>query len=325
MRLPSMTRVLVTGATGFVGRQLCEQLTAAGFRVRAGLRTDCALPTHIAEKTVSGNITAATAWGDALENVDLVVHAAARTHVLHDTRSNDWRYMETNADGTQTLAAESARRGVRRFVYLSSVKVNGEGRSRAYSAADEPRPQDAYGRSKWVAEQRLWAIAANSPMQVAVVRAPLVYGPGVRANFLRLLQWIDQRRLLPLGAVDNRRSLVSIWSLCDLLIRTLEHPAAAGCTWMVSDGEDISTPQLVRRIAHHMHRPVRLLRAPPALLRVAGALIGQRAEIRRLCSSLTVDITPTRERLSWSPPLSMDDALTRTVGWYRSQCASLVS
>lgn len=315
-----MTRVLVTGATGFVGQQLCAHLTRAGFLVRAALRTDRDLPACAAEKAVSGDITANTQWGTALEDVDLVVHAAARTHVLQDGAANAGLYMETNADGTQALAAESARRGIRRFIYLSSVKVNGEGDAeRAYGAGDEPRPQDPYGVSKWLGEQRLWAIAANTPMQAVVVRAPLVYGPGVRANFLGLLRWIDAERPLPLGAVHNRRSLVSVWALCDLLTRLLDHPAAPDRTWMVSDGEDVSTPELVRRIARAMGRRARLLSVPTATLRLAAGLMGKGAEVRRLCDSLTVDITPTCGELGWSPPLSMDEALARTVSWYRSQ------
>jgi UDP-N-acetyl-alpha-D-quinovosamine dehydrogenase len=316
-----MTRVLVTGATGFVGHELCENLARAGYLVRAALRSDCALPAWIAEKTVTGDISGATCWAAALQNVDLVVHAAARTHVLYDTAANSRLYMQTNAEGTQALAAESARQGIRRFIYLSSVKVNGEGgaQQRAYTAADQPDPQDAYGRSKWIAEQRLWEIVARTSLQAAVIRAPLVYGAGVRANFLRLLRSIDHERILPLGAVRNRRSLVSVWTLCDLLRRLLDHPTEVNRTWMVSDGEDISTPALVRQLAHLMGRRARLLSVPPALLRLAGALAGRGAEIRRLCASLTVDVAPTRERLGWRPPLSMDEALARTVSWYQSQ------
>jgi nucleoside-diphosphate-sugar epimerase len=314
-----MTRVLVTGATGFVGRALCEQLSRSGFKVRAALRTDAEMPVSVAEKAVTGDINATTRWDTALEGVELVVHAAARTHVLHDTRANAARYLETNAEGTDALAVQAARQGVRRFVFLSSVKVNGEGgAASAYGAQDAPQPQDAYGQSKWLAEQRLWAVAAASPMQAVVVRAPLVYGPGVRANFLRLLRWVDQDRLLPFGAIDNRRSFVSVWSLCDLLQHTLGHPHAAG-TWMVSDGEDISTRELVRRIARLLGRRARLLAVPPYLLRAAGALTGKSLEVRRLCGSLTVDIAPTRARLGWSPPLTMESALERTVSWYRAQ------
>jgi UDP-glucose 4-epimerase len=315
-----MTRVLITGATGLVGQQLCQQLARSGYVVRAALRRELALPDHISEKIVCGDISGATQWGSALEKVDLVVHLAARTHVLHDTAANDQLYMQTNADGTQALAAEAARHGVRRFIFVSSVKVNGEGRAgRAYAAADEPQPQSAYATSKWLAEQRLWATVATATMRAVVVRPPLVYGPGVRANFLRLLRWVDQERLLPLAAVKNRRSLVSVWTLSDLLMRLLEHPAAVNRTWMVSDGEDLSTADLVRRIAHAMGRQPRLLSVPTALLRLTGGLLGKGAELRRLCGSLTVDIAPTRQQLSWSAPVPMEEALARTVSWYRSQ------
>lgn len=315
-----MTRVLITGATGLVGQRLCEQLARSGYVVRAALRRERAVPGHVSEKIVCGDINGATQWGSALENVDLVVHLAARTHVLHDTEANDQLYLQTNADGTQALAAEAARRGVRRFVFISSVKVNGEGGGgRAYGADDEPQPQGAYATSKWLAEQRLWATVASASMRAVVVRPPLVYGPGVQANFLRLLQWVDQERILPLAAVENRRSLVSVWTLCDLLVRLLEHPAAVNRTWMVSDGEDLSTADLVRRIAHAMGRQPRLLSVPTAMLRLAGGLLGKGAELRRLCGSLTVDIEPTRQQLSWSAPVPMEEALARTVSWYRSQ------
>jgi UDP-glucose 4-epimerase len=316
-----MKRVLITGASGLVGQQLCQQLARSGYVVRAALRRERAVPDHISEKIVCGDISGATRWGSALENVDLVVHLAARTHVLRDTAANDQLYLQTNADGTQALAAEAARHGVRRFIYISSVKVNGEGSSagRAYGAGDEPQPHSAYATSKWLAEQRLWATVATAAMRAVVVRPPLVYGPGVRANFLRLLQWVDQERLLPLAAVKNRRSLVSVWTLCDLLMRLLEHPAAVDRTWMVSDGEDVSTADLVRRIARAMGRQPRLLSVPTAMLRLAGGLLGKGAELQRLCGSLTVDIAPTRQQLSWSPPVPMEEALARTVSWYRSQ------
>ncbi len=314
-----MNRVLVTGARGFVGSTLCPMLAQAGYLVRAAARTDGPKPAGATETVVVGDIGARTDWGQALRDVDLVIHLAARAHVLnHATDATD-TYLETNARGTQRLTADSVRNGIHRLIYLSSVKVNGEEtRGRAYSAEDVVNPLDAYGSSKSQGEQLLAQAAAGSSMQSVIVRSPLVYGPGVRANFLRLLHWIDQERWLPLGAIRNRRSLVSVWSLCDLLLRALEHPDAAGRTWMVSDGEDISTPELVRRIAHAMGRRARLLPVPAPLLRVAGALVGKEAEMRRLCGSLTVDIAPTREQLGWSPPLSMDEALARTISWYQS-------
>jgi UDP-glucose 4-epimerase len=314
-----MSRVLVTGANGFVGSILCPTLASVGYTVRAALRASKPIP-RVAEQVTVGEINGRTDWTQALRGVELVIHLAARAHVLNDAAEGVGLYVETNSAGTQWLAAEAARHGVRRFLYVSSVKVNGEESAhRPYTATDEPQPQDAYGRSKWRAEQRIWETVASVPMQAAVVRSPLVYGPGVRANFLRLLRWVDQERLLPLGAIRNQRSLVSVWNLSDLLIRLLDHPAASGRTWMVSDGQDISTPELVRRIARVMGRRARLLPVPAQLLRLAGGLSGKEAEMRRLCGSLTVDIAPTRERLSWSPPLSMDESLTRTIGWYLSQ------
>jgi UDP-glucose 4-epimerase len=205
-------------------------------------------------------------------------------------------------------------------VFLSTVKVNGEETDgRLYTAADEPHPQDAYGKSKWLAENAVNDIAAQTGMQAVIVRPPLVYGPGVRANFYRLMCWIDKQRPLPLGAVHNRRSLVSIWNLCDLLANIMENPAATRGTWMVSDANDLSTPELIRRIAAAMHRRTRLLRVPITLLRTAASLMGRTAEVTRLCGSLAVDISRTRSVLGWSPPLSVDDGLSRTVAWYLAE------
>jgi nucleoside-diphosphate-sugar epimerase len=310
-----MTRVLVTGASGFVGSVLCPMLTSAGYRVRAAERS--AAP-QAAERVVVGDIGGETDWAQALGGVDLVIHLAARVH-LHDSPEAARLYFETNARGTQRLAADSVRHGVRRLVYLSSVKVNGEGTGdRAYSGTDVPEPLDDYGRSKWQGEQWLAETAAGTAMQAVIVRSPLVYGPGVRANFLRLLRWVDRGLWLPFGAVRNRRSLASVWTLCDLLVRLLDHPAGPARTWMVSDGEDCSTADLVRRIAHAMDRRARLLPVPAALLRLGAGLLGRSAEMRRLCGSLTVDVAPTRQLLGWAPPLTMDEALSRTVGWYRA-------
>lgn len=312
-----MIRVLVTGATGFIGRPLCQALTEDGFVVRAALRTPARISQSVPETCVVGDITSTTDWSEALTGVDMVVHAAARVHVLRDALANEQLYAETNALGTRRLASAAAAAGVRRFLFLSSIKVNGEETwSAAYSAADSPDPQDAYGRSKWAAEQSLCEASATSSMQCVIVRPPLVYGPGVRANFLRLLQWVRAGRPLPLGSIDNARSLVSVWNLCDLLVRSLRHPAAAGGTWLVSDGEDVSTPELIRRIAASMGRRARLIPVPAGLLRLLGAASGRGAEVTRLCGSLRVDSEPTRRRLDWLPPLSLDQSLARTVDWF---------
>jgi nucleoside-diphosphate-sugar epimerase len=246
-----------------------------------------------------------------------VVHLAARAHILHD--SGAALYVETNAEGTLRLADESARAGVRRFLYLSSVKVNGEATvGRGYTSSDEPHPLDDYGKSKWSAEMYVRRIAASSAMEAVIVRPPLVYGPGVRANFLRLMRMVDSGWPLPLGAIDNRRSLVSIWNLCDFLTRVLEHPMAPNRTWMVSDGDDLSTPDLIRRLGHAMGKRVRFIPVPIRVLKLIGALTGKKAELDRLCGSLTVDMTQSCRDLEWTPPLSVDESLARTVQWYRS-------
>jgi UDP-glucose 4-epimerase len=315
-----MTRVLVTGATGFIGSVLCEALARSGYLVRGALRTDRSVAVSIGEKVIVGDINSTTDWTEALQGVDLVIHAAARTHVLQAARVPSNLYFETNERGTQRLATVSAQTKMTRFVYLSSIKAHGEETSaRAYTPFDEPRPQDDYGLSKWRAEQHVLEIARRTGMEAVIVRPPLVYGPGVRANFLRLLQWIDHGWPLPLGAVRNTRSLVNVWNLCDFLLHVLKHPSAPHRTWMVSDGEDLSTPDLIRRIATSMGRRVRLLPVPVGLLQLSAGLVGRRAQFARLCGSLAVDITQTRAELGWSPRATVDEALARTVAWYLAE------
>jgi UDP-glucose 4-epimerase len=314
-----MTRVLITGATGFVGRVLCDRLSQGGYLVRAALRIDHPMPAGVSEKAVVGDIGSGTDWSRALDGVDLVIHLAARAHILHDAPANSDLYMETNAHGTSRLAEAAARAEVRRFIYLSSIKVNGEETmGGAYAASDEPKPQDAYGMSKWLGEKAVMKAGAAAGMGAIIIRSPLVYGPNVRANFLRLMRWVDKEWPLPLGAIENSRSLVSIWNLCDCLLHVAKHPAAPGRVWMASDGEDLSTPELIRRIGAAMHRRVRLLPVPPRLLQFIGGLAGRKAEIARLCGSLVVDMTPTRRELGWSPPVTVDEAIGRTVEWYLS-------
>ncbi|HKQ13560.1 MAG TPA: NAD-dependent epimerase/dehydratase family protein [Steroidobacteraceae bacterium] len=308
-------RVLVTGATGFVGSELCRLLVQSGYRVRAALRTPRPVPASIAEQIVVGEIDDVTEWQSALRDVQYVVHLAARVHVMHDSAANTDLYVRTNVRGTARLALQAADAGVRRLIYLSSIKVNGEqSTAPGFSAAQTPQPADAYGVSKWNAEQCLQELTGR--LEVAIVRPPLVYGPGVRANFLRLMRWVDQERPLPLASIDNQRSLVSVWNLCDLIQLLLHERRAAGKTWMVADDESLATPELIRRLARAMQRRVRLLRVPTGALRVLGHLTGKSEEVARLCSSLVVDTEVTRRELGWSPPVSVDDSLARTVRWY---------
>jgi len=310
-------RVLITGASGFIGRPLCAQLAQHGYTVRAALRAVQPPLLRVDETVTVGDIGAATEWDTALENVEYVVHAAARAHVLRTTRAMAQQFFEVNVRGTEGLAQAAARAGVRRFLYLSSIKVNGEATTvRPFRFDDTPHPQDDYARSKQQAEAALTAAAEGTRMQVAIIRPPLVYGPGVRANFLRLMRWVDRGRVLPFGAISNARSLVSVWSLNDLLLTLLAHPRSVAGVWLVSDGEDLATPELLRRIAHALGRDVRLAHVPTRLLRLAAALLGRGAEMSRLCGSLQVDAAPTRDALQWRPSVSLAEALERTAAWY---------
>jgi nucleoside-diphosphate-sugar epimerase len=309
-----MGPVLLTGATGFVGRSLCNQLADPSYSLRAAVRQAGDLTTPGLQVVPVGDICAHTDWGAALEGVRTVVHLAARAHRLNDTQEEP--YFEVNARGTQQLARAAAQAGVRRFIYLSSIKVNGEGTDRTYCAADAPAPHDPYGRSKLLGEQHLWEICGASRMQGVVVRAPLVYGDGVKGNFLRLLHWARRGVPLPFGAIRNRRSLVSVWNLCDLLQLALEHPMAPGRVWLVSDGEDLSTPQLLRRISHAMGRRAWLPAVPPGVLAWLARRTGRGAEFARLTESLTVDAQPVRRELGWEAPLSATQGIERTVAWF---------
>ena len=315
--IPSSSSVLVTGATGFVGRTLLT--TPAPLQWRAAVRSP-AVSGLRADQVVVGDIDGQTDWSQALAGVDCVVHLAARVHVMKPTANDRVEFERTNVLGTERLARAAAAAGVKRFVYLSSIKVNGESTGDGvFRAGDIPRPQDDYARSKLEAERRLSAIEAASGMAVAVVRSPLVYGPGVRANFLRLLSLARSGLPIPLGSIANVRSMVSVWNLCDLICALLQHQQRMSGVFLVADGEDVSTAELVRRLAHLMHRPARLFAMPVGALRALASLAGRNAELNRLCGSLAIDISETRARLDWSPPLTLDAGLRRTVQWYMQE------
>ena len=304
-------RVLVTGATGFVGTAMIERLVRDGrYVTRAAVRRadNLAVPNVEVEM---GDLAPGTNWTPALADVTAVVHLAARVHIMRETDANPIdAFRQTNVVGTLELARQAADSGVKRFVYLSSIKVNGE--SGTYTESDSPRPEDAYGISKLEAEEGLRELAARTGMAVVIVRPPLVYGPGVRANFRALTKAIGSGIPLPLGAIHNRRSLIGLDNLVDFILRCVEHPDAANETFMVSDGEDLSTTTLVRRLAHAMGRPARLIPVPVPLLMAAATLLGRRDVARRLVGTLCVDITKARQRLGWVPPISMDEELRRT-------------
>jgi len=311
-------KIAVTGANGFIGRALCNALFLRGQPVRALVRK---APTdNCYETMVVGDVASDTDWSIALAGIDCVIHCAARAHVLSESAANPLEaFRAVNLRATQRLAKRAASVGVRRLIFLSSIGVLGvrtNGRP-PFSVRDTPDPPENYGISKWEAEQALWEIAQSTGLEVVVVRPPLVYGPGVRANFLRLMQLVDKGVPLPLGGVDNSRSLIGLENLVDLIVRCIDHPAAPGQTFLVSDGQDISTTELILELAKTMDRPVRLLSLPRAWLRFAAWGVGRLAEVDRLTDSLRVDIRHTCETLDWQPPISLQTGLQRTVCAYR--------
>ena len=314
--------VLVTGATGFVGDAVVRALAGREMRVRAAVRRpDARLPGAV-EAVQVGDIVGTTRWDDALRGVDAVVHAAARVHVMHDVAADPLaEFRRVNVAGTVRLAREAARAGVKRFVFVSSIKVSGEGTrpGRPFRADDEPDPVDSYGVSKREAEDELRLVARETGLEVAIVRPVLVYGPGVKGNFHSMMRWLHRGVPLPLGAVHNRRSLVALDNLVDLLVTTLVHPAAANRTFLVSDGEDLSTTELLRRTATALGTRARLLPVPAPLLQGAARVAGRRAVADRLCGNLQVDITPTRELLGWTPSVAIDTALERAARHFLGQ------
>lgn len=309
-------RVLVTGATGFVGSALVERLSRErGWMPVAGCRRQVAIPAG-AMWTLTPSLGPNADWMSALKGVHAVVHAAARVHVMEESAADPLAaYREANVEGTLALARQAALSGVRRFVFVSSIKVNGESSrpGEAFLATDAPAPEDPYGISKAEAEAALFALEREAGMEVVVVRPPLVYGPGVGGNFKRLLRWTQSGLPLPLGAVDNRRSLVGLDNLVDLLVTCLGHPEAAGSVFLVSDGEDLSTSELLRRIGAAMGRPARLWSIPPLLLQIFASALGRAEVARRLLDSLQVDISHTRDTLGWTPPISVDEGIQRAV------------
>lgn len=315
--LANAKRILVTGAAGFVGSTLLTRLQEDRREVRAAVRAQSSDISDVDTTTV-GNIGPDTNWQRALHGVDCVIHLAARTHVLVDRCADPLAaYRRINVEATQHLAHQAALAGVRRFIFLSSIKVNGEVTTESAFTEDyPPQPQDAYGITKFEAEKALTRIGTETAMEIVVLRPPLVYGPGVKGNFLRLLQWVKRGLPLPLASVDNRRSMIYVGNLADVLVACIDASAAAGKTYLVSDGEDVSTRTLISKLAIAMGRSPRLLPCPVALLNLAGTVIGKRAITMRLTGSLLVNSSLLRRELGWQPRFSLDQGLTSTAQWY---------
>ena len=308
-------KILVTGATGFIGTQLSETLAKSGHEVRNTARS-VAPNSSATRETVTCDLESADNLDHLTTGCDAIVHLAGRAHVMSDDpATSESLYVSANIDVTRKLAQSASRTGVKRMILMSSVKVNGESTSldTPFTSQDAPNPQDPYGRSKTQAEQALWDVTSTSELKGIVIRPPLVYGPGVRANFASLIGIVNRGIPLPLGSIHNKRSFVSIDNLIDCIATALQSSNAAGQTFLVSDGNDLSTPELIRSIASALHKSPMLIPFPPALLKLAATTAGKRGAYDRLCGSLTVDIALTKQNLSWTPPFTVQDSLQRTV------------
>ncbi|TVR97235.1 MAG: NAD-dependent epimerase/dehydratase family protein [Rhodospirillales bacterium] len=324
-----MRRVLVTGGTGFIGQALCPVLAGHGMTVAVATRHPrlAEAMAQVEARSIPG-IGPRIDWSGVLRDVDTVVHLAGRAHVVDEAADEATlrEYQRINVEGTLKLALDAARAGVRRFVYISSAKVMGDSTAadQAFRETDMPNPQDLYAQSKWQAEQALAAVSVETrdrvpPPEIVVLRPPLVYGPGVKANFLALLKLTARAPVLPFGRVRNRRSLIHVGNLADAIVTGITHPAAAGRTYLVRDGEDLSTAEIVRILADGMQRKVPLLPVPGALLRLGGALTGGGAAVSRLLSSFRVDDSRIREELGWSPTWNVVQALQSTAAWFAAE------
>jgi UDP-glucose 4-epimerase len=308
-------KLLITGGTGFVGQHLVSELKRRKLPYQTALRAQAGNSDH-PECISVGDINAHTNWSQALEGVSDVVHLAARVHITQETSSDACAaFRAVNTAGTLNLARQAAAAGVRRFVFLSSVKVNGEGSPHAYLETDTPAPEDAYAVSKWEAEQGLWEISADTGMQIVILRIPLVYGPGVAANFLQLLQTVNKGWPLPLRGIANRRSLLYIGNLVDAIRVVLEHPDAANKRFLLSDGQDVSTSQLVELIAQALHKPPRLFAVPQGFISAVAGVLGKSSAVDRLFGSLSMDSAKIQRELQWKPPFSMQQGLAQTAQW----------
>jgi UDP-glucose 4-epimerase len=315
-------KVLVTGSSGFIGTGLIARLIRDNrYRLNAAGRQPAQPMQADVRYFAVGDLSRNTNWHTALNCVDTVVHLAAHVHVVHD-RAQDpvTLFRQINVEGTINLVRQAAENGVRRIIFLSSVKVSGE-----MTTLDKPftpeaaAPADPYAISKYEAENMLRELCRDASMELVIIRPPLVYGPGVKANFNSLLRLVASGIPLPFGAIVNRRSLVARDNLVDLIATCIEHPAASNEIFLVSDGEDLSTPELICRLAQAMNRPARLFSMPQFILTGAAGLIGKKDIMQRLCGSLWLDIGKTRDRLGWKPPVTVDRGLEMTALWYLQQ------
>lgn len=314
--------ILVTGSTGFIGQALINKLIIQNFNPIASVRKKNSLFPSSVKQITGGELLPNTSWEEALSDIDIVIHLAARVHIMDDTNTNPLaEFRKVNTKGTLNLARQAADSGVKRFIFLSSIKVNGETTTpnTPFTSTDTFVPSDPYGLSKYEAEQELKKMAKNTGMEVVVIRPPLVYGPNVKANFLSMMRWLHKSIPLPLGAIHNKRSLVALDNLIDLITLCIKHPAAENQTFLVSDDEDLSTTDLLKRMTKALGKPSRLIPVPSGIITLGAALLGKKDVAQRLCSSLQVDISHTKKTLNWKPPMSVDEALQKTANAYLKQ------
>jgi len=310
--------LLLTGSTGFIGKHLELELIQRMLPYKVAVRAQSRNAAN--NKYISiGDITAHTDWSDVLGRVTNIVHLAARVHITNET-SNEAiaAYRAINTDGTLNLARQAAALGVKRFIYASTIKVNGEGQNTPYLESDLPDPQDAYAVSKCEAERGLWAISEETGMEVVILRIPLVYGPGVGANFFQLLKIIDQGWPLPLSGINNKRSLLYVGNLINAILCVLQHPKAANQLFLLSDGQDASTTQLVTSLAQALGKQTRMFPVSERLLRSVAGVVGKSSVVDRLFGSLHLDSTKIHRELGWSPPFTLQDGLQATAKWYKT-------
>ncbi len=323
----STRRLLITGCNGFIGKSLAEVCLAEGWTVKGGIRSPLQttrLPSGV-EPVVIGDVGSKTEWSNALNQVNVVVHLAAAVHSANNEHGRSAcaaAYFETNLVGTARLARAAAETGVDRLVFLSTLKVHGEGRPDAYREIDSAGPSGSYAVSKYEAENILAEIGQRSGLKTVILRPPLVYGPGVKANFLKLMHMIARGIPLPLSRVANRRSLVYLGNLVDGILTCLTHPAAAGNTFLIADDETVSTPALVRSLAQTLQVRPKLFALPQRLLECAAAAVGKRSDMRRLTGSLWADTSKIRNELGWRPKFRLLEGLAATASWYRASPAA---